>query len=130
MKNKKQIYIVLFILLFGLVSFLLFGSGVTNKDPFSEFSGEIREFDVTVYNWGFDPKVIEVEEGTLIKLNLNTISGDHGVSILDFGISQYLKEGSNVKLEFIADKKGSFEFFCNVYCGNGHGNMIGTLIVK
>jgi len=130
MKNKKQIYIISFILIFGLVSFLIFGSSVTNKDPFTNFKGNISEFNVSVYNWGFNPKVIEVKEGDLVKLKLNVVSGNHGISIIDFDVSEYLSEGSTVDVEFIASKRGNYEFFCNVYCGSGHGNMIGTLIVK
>ena len=37
---------------------------------------------------------------------------------------------SEDRAEFIADKKGEFEMFCSVYCGQGHGQMKGKLIVK
>jgi len=36
----------------------------------------------------------------------------------------------DVVVEFVADEKGSFEFSCSVYCGEGHGSMDGKLIVN
>lgn len=128
MINKKIIYIISFVVLFSVVSFLLFAS--ESSDAYSNFDGKISEFNVTVYNWGFNPRVIEVEEGSLVVLNLETIEGKHGINLYDFGALKYLKEGTTSTLKFIANKKGEFEFFCTVYCGNGHANMAGKLIVK
>jgi len=35
-----------------------------------------------------------------------------------------------VEFEFVADKVGEFNFFCNVYCGEGHSEMGGKLVVR
>ena len=32
-------------------------------------------------------------------------------------------------LRFTADKAGRFDFLCDVFCGDGHEDMSGTLIV-
>ena len=128
MIKKKIIYIVSFIALFSAISFLLFASG--SSDLFSDFDGKIEEFNVTVKNWGFEPALIEVEEGSLVVLNLETIEGNHGINLYDFGVDEYLKQGTTSTLKFIVNKKGEFEFFCTVYCGSGHANMAGKLIVR
>ena len=32
-------------------------------------------------------------------------------------------------VEFTADKAGTFNFYCNNYCGQGHPDMSGVLVV-
>ena len=39
-------------------------------------------------------------------------------------------DGKTEIVEFVADKRGTFEFYCSVYCGEGHSEMEGTLIVN
>lgn len=38
--------------------------------------------------------------------------------------------GEENAVEFVADKSGTFPFYCNVFCGGGHKEMQGKLIVK
>ncbi|PJA85876.1 MAG: hypothetical protein CO143_00630 [Candidatus Moranbacteria bacterium CG_4_9_14_3_um_filter_45_14] len=33
-------------------------------------------------------------------------------------------------ITFKATKKGTFEFFCSVYCGEGHMEMRGKIIIE
>ena len=37
--------------------------------------------------------------------------------------------GDTVEINFIANRVGVFEFFCNVFCGEGHSKHRGNLIV-
>lgn len=89
-----------------------------------------REFRITAKQWSFEPSVITVNEGDKVKLSVSSIDITHGLRLAEFGISEILKPGKTINLEFIANKKGTFSFFCTVPCGSGHGDMRGTLIVK
>ena len=129
MEGKKTVFIVGFVVLFVIATIFLFGGAGETKD-FSDFNGITKEFDVVVSDWEFNPSVIEVNEGEKVIINFNVISGDHGVALSDFGVYQDLKEGESYRVEFIANKKGEFEFFCNVMCGPGHRDMNGFLKVK
>ena len=91
---------------------------------------QVREFEVVAKRWNFDPKIITVNEGDKVILNVKSLDVTHGFSIQNFGVSETLNPGKTTKIEFIADKKGTFTFFCNVYCGSGHSGMSGTLIVN
>jgi len=90
----------------------------------------VKEFDVTAKRWEFDPDPIKVNEGDKVILNIKSIDVAHGIAIPDFGISARLNPGKETRVEFIADKKGTFTFFCNVQCGSGHSLMRGQLIVE
>ena len=137
MNKKSQALIIgiVLIVIFALAWFLFFNKPAEalnkqtiNKDV--QLTGETKEFEITVKNWKFNPSVIEVNKGDKVELHLETIEGYHGFALPEFGINERLDEGTDVHVEFIADKKGVFNFFCNIPCGQGHGGMNGQLIVK
>lgn len=88
------------------------------------------EISMIAKQWEFDPSTITVNKGDKVVLHVKSIDVAHGISISQFGVSEYLEPGKTVDIEFIADKTGEFTFFCNVYCGEGHSSMRGKLIVE
>jgi len=100
------------------------------QQPISEPDPQIKEIDVIAKRWEFSPNPIRVRKGDTVILNIKSIDVAHGFAIPDFGISERLSPGETTRIEFIADKRGVFRFFCNVQCGSGHGSMFGQLIVE
>jgi cytochrome c oxidase subunit II len=47
----------------------------------------------------------------------------------DFAIRADILPGTTSRLRFTPDKSGEFGFHCDVFCGSGHENMTGTVIV-
>lgn len=90
----------------------------------------VKSFDVTAKKWEFNPHTIGVRLGDTVRLIVKSEDVSHGFSIPDFKVNQTINAGETATIEFVADKKGSFTFSCSVYCGTGHGNMKGTLIVQ
>ena len=72
----------------------------------------------------FNPSVIKVKEWEKIKLKINSLDVEHSISIPELRIDIH-DEGI-----FVANKKGTFNFYCHTYCGSGHGAMKGVLIVE
>jgi cytochrome c oxidase subunit 2 len=101
-----------------------------NGDTGTTSTGEIREFDMTARQWEFEPDTITVNKGDTVKLHIKSVDVTHGFSLPDFGINVNLVPGEDTHVEFVADKTGTFSFACSVYCGTGHGGMVGTLIVE
>jgi cytochrome c oxidase subunit II len=92
--------------------------------------GDIREFSMIAKQWNFEPGVIEVDQGDMVKLSIESVDVAHGIAIPDFNVNVFLSPGKTEVVEFIADKSGEFTFFCSVQCGHGHGGMRGKLIVN
>ncbi|MBS3150239.1 cupredoxin domain-containing protein [Candidatus Woesearchaeota archaeon] len=90
----------------------------------------VKEFDIIARQWEFEPSVITVNEGDRVILHVESVDVAHGIAISEFGVNEYLNPGETVDVKFIADKKGEFEFYCNVFCGEDHSSMAGRLIVK
>ncbi len=89
----------------------------------------IKEFSILAKNWVFEPATITVKKGDTVKLNIKSVDVNHGLTIAAFNVSTKLNPGETETVEFVADKAGSFSFFCSVFCGSGHREMKGTLIV-
>ena len=91
---------------------------------------EIVEIDITAKKFQFTPSAITVRQGQKVKLNIRSLDVTHGFSLPDYNILERIVPGKPVTVEFVADKKGTFTFFCSVYCGSGHGAMKGQLIIE
>ena len=90
----------------------------------------VKSFSITAKNWDFVPNTITVNKGDKVKLSLTSVDVEHGFKLPDFGVKVDLAPGKTEVVEFVADKVGTFSFSCSVFCGSGHREMKGTLIVK
>jgi cytochrome c oxidase subunit 2 len=95
---------------------------------------EAKTFEVVAKRFAFEPSTIEVTEGDRVRLLVRSADGPHGVEIKEFRVKKAVpraKPGdSPVTIEFVASKPGSFPILCSEYCGNGHDDMTGTLVVQ
>ena len=93
-------------------------------------SGGVKEIKITAKQFAFEPSTIEVNKGDKVKLIVTSVDVPHGISIPEYGINERLNPGTPVTIEFTADKEGTFTAFCSVFCGSGHSNMKGKIIVR
>ncbi len=90
----------------------------------------VQSFTMTAKNWEFDPSTITVNKGDIVDITLTSADVDHGFFIPDLNVEQKVKAGETVNFRFVASKQGTFTFHCDVYCGAGHREMEGQLIVN
>lgn len=82
-----------------------------------------------VRKWVWEPSTLRVKQGELVRLVIHNADVRHPLVIPELGIEADVPpEGAVV--EFEAKKKGSFHFLCGTYCGVGHAEMQGMLIVE
>jgi cytochrome c oxidase subunit II len=86
--------------------------------------------EVTAKRFGFDPERIEVTEGDHVRLVVRSADGVHGIGIKKFKVEEKIPRGEEVTIEFVASAPGTFPILCSEYCGKGHEDMKGTLVVK
>ena len=101
-----------------------------NKSNDSAIDSKVVEVQMTAKQWEFDPSTIEVNKGDHVKLTVESIDVKHGFNLPEFGINEELEPGKSVVIEFDATKEGEFQFICSVFCGDGHPQMKGNLIVR
>ena len=90
----------------------------------------VKEFTVTSNGINFDVKEIRVKEGDTVKITYKNNMGKHNLLIDEFGIKyDPIPAGSSKTFEFVANKKGTFEYYCAVPNHRQMGQK-GNLIVE
>ncbi len=80
-------------------------------------------------NWS--QREIHVRVGARVRLRLTSEDVTHGFLVPDFNVNAGLISPGKFKtVEFVADRPGTFKFYCNNLCSHEHGAMIGYLIVE
>lgn len=77
-------------------------------------------------NFQFDQDVYTVEQGETMTLTLRNEIGRH--NILIEGLDIDIDEGD--RIEYTFDEPGEYNIICNLACGEGHFDMVATLIVQ
>lgn len=93
-------------------------------------NGETKEFVVSGSNFKFSPNVISVKRGDIVKLVFKVDGGIHDFVIDEYEVAtNQLGDGEEEEVEFVADKVGTFEYYCSVGKHRQNG-MVGKLIVE
>lgn len=77
-------------------------------------------------NFYYSVKEIKVKEGQKIKVTVTAKDMTHDFNIDELGVkSGAIKDGDTGTIEFVASKKGSFEYYCSI--GNGYHRKMGQV---
>ena len=99
--------------------------------PSSAQTAEPRVVPIVARRFAFEPSQIEATVGERLQLVVTSADGVHGVEIKKFKIKKEVPRGGEaVTIEFTATTEGTFPILCSEYCGNGHNDMTGMLIVR
>ena len=107
-----------------------FGPGANGPAVRTLAQGEPREVPVVAKRFTFEPARVEVKEGERIRLVVTSEDGVHGLEIKKFKVNKKIPRGGDkVTIDFVASAPGEYPILCSEYCGNGHEEMKGTLVV-
>lgn len=89
-------------------------------------------FDVTGGSFYFTPNELTVKEGDKVKIVFSNAGGMHNFILPAFNVhTKTIKTGEQDTVEFTANKKGTFEFYCSVGGGfHRQSGQIGVLLVE
>src|SRR5687767_4225993 len=103
---------------------LLAGSALGVARLAADTPAEIR---ISARKFEFHPHTITTRVGRPLTLVLTSEDRIHGFKIPDLGLRADLVPGQETRLTLIPEKPGGFAFLCDVFCGDGHDDMEGTL---
>ncbi len=78
----------------------------------------------------FVPDEIHLKKGETVSLELSSTDTIHGFACPDLGIDTKLVPGQPLTVPVTLSAPGEYDFFCSVFCGEGHENMLGKIIVE
>jgi cytochrome c oxidase subunit 2 len=122
MKNWLIITAIIIVLVLGGAYYVFSGKSVSGNVVLS--NDNVRLIQVNASSFEYSPNVINLKKGEKVRIEINDLDGTHGINIPEFGV-----KGVGF-IEFTPDKTGTFAFRCPTYCGEGHREMTGTIIVS
>jgi nitrosocyanin len=89
----------------------------------------VKEFTVSGTNFKFTPTTLAVKKGDTVKITFKNTGGVHNFKIDEFNVgTKQIQGGTEETVQFVADKAGTFEYYCSVGTHRQMG-MKGTLTV-
>jgi cytochrome c oxidase subunit II len=88
-----------------------------------------RVVHLTARRFTYSPETIEVEEGVPVVLELTSLDRDHGFTVPELGLRIDVEPGKTARVRFVPEKAGTFLFHCDIFCGTGHEEMAGQIVV-
>jgi len=88
-----------------------------------------RMIRITAHKWSFTPDEIHLVVGQPVVLELVSLDVTHGFNAPDLGIRVDVEPGRSIQIPVRPLRAGTFTFHCDVFCGDGHEEMSGRIVV-
>ena len=88
-----------------------------------------RMIRLQVKRFSFTPNEFHLQLGQPVVLELTTADVVMGFNIPDLKLRADILPDTVARLELTPDRVGSFGFYRDIFCGDGHETMTGKLIV-
>ena len=77
----------------------------------------------------YTPNRITIRKNEAVVLEFTALDFTHGFKIPDWNIRADLMPGQVTRVALKPDSAGEFDFLCDNFCGSGHEEMSGKIIV-
>jgi nitrous-oxide reductase len=113
-----------------------------SKDPTAPVAGGEKvvrsgnRVDVyqTVIRSHYNPEHVDVRKGDHVVWHLTNLErtqdATHGFAIPGYNVNLSLEAGETATVEFVADRAGTYPFYCTEFCSALHLEMTGFFLVK
>ena len=111
----------------------LFAGIALGPRAIAALSGEGEKSQVikmTARRFVYTPREIEVQAGVPVVLEIMSIDFFHGFNIPDLKLRSDLPPGQITRVRFTPEKPGVLQFLCDNFCGDGHEEMNGRIVVR
>jgi cytochrome c oxidase subunit 2 len=113
----------------GLAFGLIFLAGMAATALTGAAQTPPQVIKISVKKFEYSVKEITVRKGTPVVIEVTSEDRLHGFSLPAFGVRGDVNPGEVTRIAFTPDKAGMFEYLCDIFCGEGHEDVTGTLIV-
>ena len=126
--NKIILAALVIVILIGGYSY--YGKDGAGTGAVKEFS-MISRMDINgeVMSPTFSLSEIRVKKGDTVKITVTNTNGTHDFTLDEFGVQKETPLNEPVVIEFVADKVGTFEYYCSKFNHRALGQR-GNLIVE
>jgi cytochrome c oxidase subunit 2 len=84
---------------------------------------------VSARRFEYTPAEITLKRGVPVILELTSLDRRHGFNIPELKLRADVVPGAPVRVRLVPNRAGRFTFHCDVFCGSGHEDMTGVIVV-
>ena len=88
-----------------------------------------RVVRIVAKRFTYTPSEITLKRGEPVVLELVSEDRVHGFKLPAFKIRTDVRPNEVTRVPLTPDRTGTFTFACDVFCGDGHDDMTGSLVV-
>ncbi len=86
---------------------------------------------ITAKKFEYNPNVIKIKAGVPVVFEFTSLDRVHGFTVPDLGgVRLTIEPGKTNRVTILAPKAGTYEFHCDLFCGEGHEGMTGKIIAE
>jgi len=85
---------------------------------------------IRAYKFSYEPDEIVLKLNQPVVLEFTTSDVPMGFNLPDFALRATIIPGQTSRVRIVPNKAGTFLFHCDVFCGDGHEEMDGTIRVE
>jgi penicillin-binding protein 1A len=78
----------------------------------------------------YTPATVQVRQGSRVRLVLTAVDRMYSFALPIYALHSIVPAGQAVTLDFVADRTGTYYYFCNMDIGDTRSKMVGKLIVN
>jgi cytochrome c oxidase subunit 2 len=104
-------------------------AAVTGGVALRAFAAE-RVIPIKARKFTYEPDEIVLKLNEPVILEFTTADVVMGFNAPDFKVRATIIPGQTARVRIVPDKTGTFVFHCDVFCGDGHEDMDGTIRVE
>jgi cytochrome c oxidase subunit 2 len=88
-----------------------------------------RVIQIQAKRFDYTPGEIRLKKGVPVVLEFTTQDVVMGFSAPDLNARTDIVPGKVARVRLVPDRIGSFDFHCDIFCGSGHEEMTGQIVV-
>ena len=89
-----------------------------------------RVIPVRAHKFTYEPDQIVLKVNEPAVLEFTSADVVMGFNAPDFGVRATIIPGQTARVRIVPTKPGTFVFHCDIFCGDGHEDMDGTIRVE
>lgn len=107
----------------------LTAAGIVAVNAAQDAGANAQVVKVVAKRFTYTPSTITLKKGVPVVLEISSVDFTHGFNVPDLNLRADLPPGKVTKLSITPDRVGKFEFLCDNFCGSGHEEMNGEIVV-
>lgn len=105
-------------------------AGVAAAAAIAAAAPDEKVIAVSAMKFEFLPPTINLKKGEPVILELSSLDRTHGFKVPALGLRADVLADTTVRVRIVPDKVGRFVFACDNFCGDGHEDMEGVIVVS